>query len=377
MHAWIYSLWSLWWTDNDSASLLNTTGVSDVAKLSEDQKPQKITYDLSSFETALVDTVSRVKQSVVSIVITKDLASYRLNSPLRFVPNDLPQKTVVGGWSGIFVHKDGYILTNKHVVEDPDAQYSVIFSDGITVTWKQVWMDPVLDIAVLKIADLPAWLSVVPAQAISRDDEVSVWQFAIAIGNALAEYQNSVTLGIISWRNRSLGTQNKNLYAWLYQTDTPINQWNSWGPLLDIRGRVIWINTAVSAEWSNIGFAIPITQQFVDATIKSIQTYNKILRPFIGIQYADLNAQVAQELGVEQTKGIYVAEVVEGTAAALAGIKKDDVITAINGKVIDDEYPFLYQLYTFVPGDTVKLTVVRDGMPKEIQISLWKNDGAK
>jgi len=79
---------------------------------------------------------------------------------------------------------------------------------------------------------------------------------------------------------------------------------------------------------------------------------------------------VAQELGVEQTKGIYVAEVVEGTAAALAGIKKDDVITAINGKVIDDEYPFLYQLYTFVPGDTVKLTVVRDGMPKEIQISL-------
>lgn len=361
----------------DEGLLVKDTGESDATKSSDIQKSQTITYDLNSFQAALIDTVARAKQSVVSIVITKDLASYRLNSPLRFVPKDLPQKTVVGGWSGIFVHKDGYILTNKHVVEDPEAQYSVIFSDGITVTWKQVWMDPVLDIAVLKIENLPAWVSVMPAQAISRDDEVYVWQFAIAIGNALAEYQNSVTLGIISWRNRSLGTQNKNLYAWLYQTDTPINQWNSWGPLLDINGRVIWINTAVSAEWSNIGFAIPITQQFVDATIKSIQTYNKILRPFIGIQYADLNAQVAQELGVEQTKGIYVAEVVEGTAAALAGIKKDDVITAINGKVIDDEYPFLYQLYTFVPGDTVKLTVVRESMPKEIQISLWKNDWTK
>lgn len=339
------------------------------------QQQQSIQYTLKSFEDALVDTVGRVKQSVVSIVITKDLASYRANAPMRFGSENLPQKTVVGGWSGIFVHKDGYVITNKHVVEDPDAQYSVIFSDGRTVTWQQVRMDPVLDIAVIRISDIGEVASIEPATIISRDDEVNVWQFAIAIGNALAEYQNSVTLGIISGRNRSLGSQNRNLYAWLYQTDTPINQWNSGWPLLDINGRVIWINTAISAEWSNIGFAIPITQQFVDATIKSIQTYNTISRPFIGIQYADLNPQVAQELKVVQTKWVYVAEVVDKTAAAIAGIKKNDVVTAINGKIIDDEYPFLYQLYTFAPGDTVKLTIIRDGMPKEVEISLWKNDG--
>lgn len=331
---------------------------------------KQINYNISSFEEALVDVIAAAKPSVVSIIISKDLVYYNT----RYTQWQLrTQRTQIGGWSGIFVHKDGYILTNKHVLQDPDAEYNIVFADGTMMTGEAVRLDPVLDIAVIKVQNTISDETAVPARAISLEQEVKVGQFAVAIWNALAEYQNTVTLGIISGRNRSLGTQNENVYAWLYQTDTPINRGNSGWPLLDINGKVLGLNTAVSAEGSNIGFAIPLTQEFIDATIKSIQEYNMIARPFIGIQYLDLSIQEAERLKISQTKGVYITEVVEWTAAEAAGIQKWDILTAINGKYINEEYPFLYQLYSFVPGQEVSLTLVRDGMPRDLKVILGKN----
>lgn len=354
----VYTLLPSWWSDNPSSN--QSSGV-----------------DVDAFQKTLVQTVEEAQKSVVSIVVTRDLVFYRTPFfwfPWQEDPNLRTQKTQVGWWSGIFVHKDGYILTNKHVVQNPDAQYTVIFADGRMATGETIWVDPVLDIAILKVESMPQGTTAKPARIISLQDEVSIGQFAIAIWNALAEYQNTVTLGIISGRNRNLGMESENLYAGLYQTDTSINRWNSGGPLLDTKGNVIGINTAISAEWSNISFSIPVTQEFVDATLKSIAEYDSVVRPFIGIQYVDLTVSQAQQLGIPNTEGVYVVDVVPGSAADAAWIKKWDIISALQGKVINDEYPFLYQLYTFVPWDEVAFTVLRDNMPRNTIVLLGHNE---
>lgn len=360
-------------------------GVNPYQKLLEQSsgteiKIEQVHYSLDQFQQSLVETVEKSKESVVSIVVSKDFAYYYNNNPFSFFEDFLgwtswPWWQVVtgtreiGGGSGIYVEKNGYILTNKHVVNDPEAKYTVIFSNGKTVDAEQVWLDPKIDIAVIKIKN-PDWFEPKSALAVSIDDEVKVGQFAIAVGNTLAQYRNSVTFGIISGRNRQLWVENGNVYAWLYQTDTAISQGNSGWPLFDINGRVVGINTAVSAVGSNIWFAIPITQEFINATLASIQKYGKITRPFLGIQYVDLNSSLAQELKISQERGIFVKDMVQNSPALQAWLQPGDVIISLNGKNIDDEYPFLYQLYTHSAWDILSLGVVSNGQERKVQITI-------
>lgn len=343
-------------------------------------KINQVYYSLNQFQQSLIESVEKSKESVVSIVVTKDFAYYYNSNPFSLFEDFFSTDTVswwqfmtgsreVGGWSGIYISKDWYILTNKHVVNDPQAKYTVIFSNGKTAEAEQVWLDPQIDIAVIKITN-PIGFKAEPAIVLSLFDEVHVWQFAVAIGNTLAQYRNSVTFGIISWRNRQLDVKDWNIYVGLYQTDTAISQGNSWGPLFDINGRVLGINTAVSAVWSNIGFAIPVTQEFINATIKSIQNYWKIVRPFLGIQYIDINPSVAQKLNISFEKGVYIQEVLENSLASKVWIQKGDIIISLNNKQIDDEYPFLYQLYTHEVWDILSLSVVRDWQEKKLDIRI-------
>jgi serine protease Do len=339
----------------------------------------QVHYSLDQFQQTLVETIATSKESVVSIVVTKDFAYYYNSNPFSYFEDFfgwgnawgqvVTWSREIGGGSGIFVHKDWYILTNKHVVNDPEAKYTVIFSNGKTAEAKKVWLDPKIDIAIIQIKN-PEGYEAKPALALSIDDEVKVGQFAIAVGNTLAQYRNSVTLGIISGRNRQLWVENGNIYAGLYQTDTAISQGNSGGPLFDINGRVMGINTAVSSVWSNIGFAIPVTQEFINATLSSIQQYGKIVRPFLGIQYQDLSPSIAQELNISQEYGVYIQEIVANSPVAQEGIQKGDVLVSLDGKKIDENYPFLYQLYTHEVGDRVNVAVVRDGQEKKVEVVL-------
>ena len=181
----------------------------------------------------MTQTVADSAQSIVSIVISKDLVVYR-SDPWGFFQQ--PSGTVrrqVGGGSGFFVKKDGTILTNKHVVSDPNAQYTVILSDGSEYPAKVLGLDPVNDLAVIKIEATKTQKEFIPLPIVADTQEVHIGQFVIAVGNALAEFQNSVALGIVSGKDRSIEAEGTQLTG-LLQTDAAINPGNSGGPLLNL-----------------------------------------------------------------------------------------------------------------------------------------------
>lgn len=318
------------------------------------------------FEKDLVSIINQVSPSVVSVVANQDF-EYRawwLYGESRVWTRQL------WWWSGFLVSRDGYIITNRHVVDDTRLRYSIVFEDGNAADVDTIWLDPSLDIAVIKISAWSIPESVTVVDVVSLDQKIQIWQFAFAVGNSLAEFQNSVSLGIISWRNRSIDIGLRNRYAGLYQTDASISQWNSGGPLFDTQGRVIGVNTAVSSIGENIWFSIPITQEFIQATLLSIQEFDAIRRPFIGISYVDLDPASAVAYEVEQTQGVLVQEVVQWSAAAMWGIQAWDIITRVDGKSIDDESPLQYLLFTKLPNDTITLGLVRDMQELEVVLKL-------
>lgn len=355
---WYFVLFSLLRSD------IADTQSSVIRLLQEQQSSLEKTFDtsLSVMQEAIVTNIDQAKQSVVSVVATKNVQYYLLTPGQK--PTVTQSEAKVGGGSGIIVSKSGYIITNKHVVADPSAAYTIITHDAKTYPVTKVWFDPVLDIAILRIDDSSATFSwhTQEAQFVSLWEEISIGQFAFAIGNVLTELQNTVTFGIVSAKNRELQMQWDNMYVGLLQTDTPINPWNSGGPLLDIYGKVIGINTAINqfAQW--VWFALPVTQEFITATIGAVEQYSAIMRPYVGIIYTDITPAVQKEMNISVVDyGIYVNDVVANSPASTAGIQWGDVVIAINDVAIDTSLPFLYQLYTYKPGDTLRLHILRNG----------------
>lgn len=329
---------------------------------------------LTDLQNDIVTAIDKASPSVVSIVISRDLKVY-YEDPFNFFGWYVTQQEEkIWGWSWIIVASEWYIITNKHVVQDPNNQYSVITRQWDTYKVDKVWLDPVLDIAVLKIVNedwsMPS--SLVAADIASINNDVKIWQFVIAIWNALAEYKDTATFGIISGKGRQLNQQaNDSVYIWLYQTDTAINPGNSWGPLLDINGSVIWVNTAISANWQWIGFSLPLNKEFVQNTLAMIIKDGKITRPFVGVWYTELNKSTAKNLWIEKFSWVYVSEVVTGSVAQSAGIKKGDIILEIDGNKVDSENSFIYRLYTYKPNDTAELLLYSNKDYKKVQLQLW------
>ncbi|MEF2175160.1 MAG: trypsin-like peptidase domain-containing protein [Candidatus Absconditabacteria bacterium] len=329
--------------------------------------------DITDLQNSVTKAIEKASPAVVSIIITKELKVYT-QDPFNFFGGTITDRTEkVGGGSGIIVTSDGYIVTNKHVVEDTRADYSVVTNNGDSYQVDKIRLDPVLDIAVLKILDsegkTPNNLEV--AQLNNINSKIRIGQFTIAIGNALAEYKDSATFGILSGKGRSLDQGNSSSnYIGLYQTDAPINPGNSGGPLLDVNGNVIGINTAITSVGQGIGFAIPVNKEFIQTTLSTIEEKGIIERPFIGIQYMDLNKSVAKSLKLDKFQGVYVQEVIENSPASAAGIKKGDIIRKIQGKEIDDNNSFFYELLTHKTGDKVQLTIFSNGEYKNIDIIL-------
>jgi len=334
---------------------------------------QTFDNELSMFQEAIVHNIDVAKRSVVSIVASRNVQLYMMWPDRELSVSE--RETQVGWWSGIIVSKSGYIITNRHVVANPDVSYSIITHDWSAYAVKNVWIDPVLDIAILAIVSDDDFVNTTEvASFLSHGEPILVGQFAFAIGNALTQWQNTVTFGVISAKNRELHMQWNNIYVGLLQTDTSINPGNSWGPLLDIYGKVIWINTAISqfAQW--IAFSLPVTQEFVDASLQSIQEYWQIVRPYVGVVYNDITPAVQQELGISAVShGIYVGDIVSNSPAADAGLLWWDIIIALNDVAIDDDFPFLYQLYTYQPGDTIRFDILRSGDRMHVDLILGDN----
>jgi len=276
--------------------------------------------------------------------------------------------------SGIILSADGLIITNRHVVPAGTTSVSVTLADGTTYNNVQVVgrtaSQDSLDVAFLKIPNTNG-KKLVPA-TIGDSSKVSVGDSVVAIGNALGQYQNTVTTGIISGFGRSVqatdsnGSSAENLDD-LFQTDAAINEGNSGGPLVNLDGQVIGINTAIASDAQNVGFSIPIND--VAGLIKSVEQNGKLQQPYLGVIYIPITADVAAQYNLSVSSGAWIAPsavtgqtaVIAGGPADKAGLKEGDIITKINGTAISQNTSITSVLDKLSVGDTVTLNVKRAG----------------
>ncbi len=330
---------------------------------------------ISSVQSKIIDTVKDLSNSVVSIVISKNLNIYYYADPFSLKPYIEKEKRKVWWWSGIIVAKNWYILTNKHVVSDLDADYSVVTKNWNIYKVDKIRTDPILDLAVIHIVK-KNWEEVnnlEPADITDVNSKNPTWEFVLAIWNALAEYNNTATLWILSAKWRHLDNNNWSLYIWLYQTDAPINPWNSWWPLINLNKEVIWINTAITVAGQWIWFAIPISKQLVKSTLDSIEKYWTIKRPLLWIQFIQLNKTIARKYKLSSFKWVLVQNVILHSPASTADIKKWDIILKIDNSNITVDNPIIYRLFTHKIWDTIKLVINRKWklIKKQVKLFSW------
>ncbi len=352
-----------------TVAALNATGALDqpaptstVAAGTNVGAVQPVTIDESS---ATIAVAAKVSPAVVRITVT----GTGLDGSNGVIP-----ETGVG--SGVIYDSNGWILTNKHVVEGGD-KFDVELKDGRVLSGKVYGIDTLTDLAIVKVD-----ATGLPTAALGESDALKVGQLVVAIGSPLGTYSNSVTSGIVSATGRTITTDGstKPLNN-LIQTDAAINPGNSGGPLLDADGNVIGINTAIASGSNGIGFAIPI--DIAKAIMAQAVAGQQLARPYLGISFVSLDRQFAdkQKLPVDagawvgsldQTTGQPTTEgaVKSGTPADLAGVKGGDIITAVGGKTIDQEHPLDAALAQFAPGDTVKVDVLRDGKTVTLDVTL-------
>jgi len=335
------------------------------------------------YENAVTAAVNRTSPAVVSIIISKNVPIIEncRRSPFSDLPpefqeffGDIPAYTVpcdtgrtrtqeVGGGSGFIVSAEGLIVTNKHVVSDANASYTVFLNDGSKYEARVLARDPIQDLAVIKIE-----ASNLPTVVLGDSANLVLGQTAIAIGNALAEFKNTVSVGVVSGLARTVtatggpGSNVVETLSGLIQTDAAINPGNSGGPLLNLRGEVIGINTAVASGAQNIGFAIPINK--AKSAIVSVERTGTIKAPFLGVRYLSLSPEIAREKGLTVASGALLDSesgpaVIPGSPAEKAGLKEGDIILKIGGEAVDQDHPLSDLLSSYNVGDAVDIVVQR------------------
>lgn len=305
-------------------------------------------------DTSVVSVVKQSSPAVVTVINT--LGSSRRNG------QNIAQRA---SGSGVIIKAEGYIVTNNHVVEGQQS-LAVIFADGTRQDATLVGTDPLNDLAVLKVSGkVPGYLPLGDSDALQPGETV------IAIGSPLGNFKNSVTVGVVSALNRTVGDSPEGLV----QTDAAINSGNSGGPLINMHGEVIGINTLVvrnenqgSAPVEGMGFAIPSsTVRLVSAQLIS---NGKIDHPFLGVSYIQLDPDVAATRGLSVQQGALLNEVDPSGPAGKAGVRNGDIIVSIDGNVLNDSTSLRRILMQYTPGDQVKLKVLRNGKTQEFMVTL-------
>ncbi len=332
-------------------------------------------------ESATVDVVKKVKGSVVSIIVTKDLSKMYSQSnnsfPFDFfgVQPQVPQgKREVGGGSGFIVSADGYIMTNKHVVEDTEAEYSVLTNDGKRYAAKVIAVDPSNDLAVVKIEAN----GLTPVE-LGDSSTLDIGQTVIAIGNALGQYRNTVTKGVISGLARRVTAgdgQSTEILEDVIQTDAAINPGNSGGPLLNIDGQVIGVNTAVSQEGQLIGFAIPVNQ--AKLVYESVKKNGKIVRSFLGVRYIPITKTLQEQNTLSVDYGVLIQRgntreelaIIPGSPADKAGLAENDIILEIDGQKLQGDVSLAGIIQKHAPGESITLKVLSKTKEKTLTVTL-------
>jgi S1-C subfamily serine protease len=315
---------------NQDQGFLKKLGFSEEVSIPTTLKKEIVLEESS----AIIDAVNKVRPSVVSIV-----AKERVRNLFGDVD------TRISGGSGFIITSDGNIVTNKHVVGNENLSYEVYLNDGTKYNAKVLTRDPFNDLAILKIeADN------LPVVEIGSSSDLKVGQSIIAVGNALGEFQNTVTYGVVSG-----------------------------GPLANLDGQVVGINVAKAQMAENIGFAIP--SSVLKTALESLNEYGKIVRPFLGVRYISVTPELAEKNNLSAKEGaiIYTGSldypaIVADSPASKAGLKERDIITKINDKKVSPSQSLSILLQNYVPGDTITITYLRDGEQREVEVKLARHD---
>jgi serine protease Do len=341
-------------------------------------------------ENTVVSAVKKANPAVVSIVITKEVPKYDISYESN---NDIfgnlffqtpiykqngTEKKKVGGGSGFLVSSDGLMVTNRHVVSDTAADFTVYLNSGDSYPATVLARDSVFDIAILKIN--PPLGTKFPYLELGDSDKLDVGQSVVAIGNALGEFKNTVSVGVVSGLSRSViagdGAGHSEQLSKVIQTDAAINPGNSGGPLLDLSGKVVGVNVAIVQGSQNIGFSLPINS--VKSIIDSVKRTGKIIRPYVGIRFIPITSEVKAKNNLSVDYGILVQRgqtasdlaVIPGSPADKAGILENDIILELDGKKIDEKQDFAYLIRDKSVGDFVALKVLSRGVQKVVTLRL-------
>ncbi len=324
---------------------------------------------VTSEEQDIASVANKVSPSVVSILTQAQTRSYYGGTQLQ-----------QGAGTGIIISSNGYVMTNKHVIQGSDS-VTVVTSDGVTRdNVKVVGTDPLNDLAFLKISDVS---DLKPAE-LGDSTSIRIGQSVVAIGNALGQYQGSVTSGIVSGNGRSVvaGSEESSeteTLSDLIQTDAAINPGNSGGPLVNIAGQVIGVNTAIASDANGLGFSIPIGA--AKGMIKTVIETGKVQRSYLGVNYLAITPDVATRYKLPVREGAYIrgsndsSAVAAGGPADQAGIKNGDIITKVNDTEVGAAGSISSLIGEYTPGTEVKLTVLRDGKTEVLTAKLQAYKG--
>ena len=321
-------------------------------------------------EQDIASVASKVSPSVVSVLTKGQTSSYFGGT-----------QTQEGAGTGIIVSANGYVMTNKHVIQGSQS-VTVVTSDGVTHSnVKVIGTDPLNDLAFLKIDGV----NDLKAAELGDSSSLRIGQSVVAIGNALGQYQNTVTSGIVSGTGRSVTASMEDAQSSsetltdLVQTDAAINPGNSGGPLVNIAGQVIGINTAIASDANGVGFSIPINA--TKGLIKGVLANGKVQRAYVGVNYVTITPDVAETFKLPVNHGAYVysegnrTAVASGSPADKAGIKDKDIITKVGDIEVGDKGSVSSLIGEYAPGDTIQLTVLRDGKTMTVNVTLAAYNG--
>jgi len=350
-----------------------------------------------SHEEQIIRAISAAMPAVASIMVGKDYEAILKKEPSQLLvplneeygailPEDeLPHtkdgKVRIGGGTGFIADSSGLILTNKHVVHDPDAEYLVSIAGEDTIPGRVLARDPLNDVAILKIDRAG-----LPAITLGDSDAATLGQTVITVGTALGEFQNTVSSGIISGLARFITAMtdmegNSERLHDLIQTDAAINPGNSGGPMINLRGEVIGINTAVVFGAQNIGFAIPINRAKRD--LAELRAYGRIRRPFLGVRYALITPRLQKRMKLARDRGALVfrdsipgsVAVIPNSPAAAAGLREGDIILSLNNTAVDEKTGIEDILEKTELEKMMTLRFLRDGAEHSIEIPAEERKG--
>ncbi len=341
-------------------------------------------FSISDLENTVTQIVNRSSPAVVSIIISKYVPIIEQYYVNPFEEFDLPpelkpffefrfeipqyrqkgyEKQDVGGGTGFIVSSDGLILTNKHVVSDPKAEYTVYLNDGRKFQAKVLVVHPTDDLALLKIN-----ANNLPVLTLGNSDNLKLGQFVIAIGNALGEFQNTVSFGVISGLRRSITASDEKgrieRLEGLIQTDAAINYGNSGGPLINLKGEVIGVNTAMAGGAENIGFAIPINR--AKKMINDYKTKGKVEVPFLGVYYLLINDEIQKKFNLPVNYGAYIyrekgSAIMPNSPAELYGLRDKDIILEVDNEKV-------------TPQNSLSQIIMKKNVGQKISVKILRNN---